>query len=79
MSEPVHANKLLEFTLAGEPFVNHFFNKVAVPMLMTYRHHKAQNDRGVDAWLGRMPEDCDWRVAATDWVSRRRGDKGVTL
>jgi thymidylate synthase len=56
-------------------FVHPFWRKCAVPMWMAHRHYK--KGEGEDRFLGaleildQMPDNCDWKFAARDWIEQR--------
>jgi hypothetical protein len=48
-----------------------FLDRVAQPMLTTFRAHKEKWGGGTEMWLDRIEAD-DWRIAATNWLAKRK-------
>lgn len=47
-----------------------FFANIAVPLWYSWMQRKSKKSDGM-APLQSMPEDCDWRIAAQEWIARR--------
>lgn len=58
----------------GEPFLDPFFREVAVPMARAHRAYKTNKGQArfdlALAELANMAE-CDWKLAAEEWLARR--------
>jgi len=52
------------------PFQTYFFKRVVEPMLIAHVAHKAGDEKGALDNIERM-DQCDWKVAADNWLRRR--------